>query len=102
VAYWGLALPLGAALALRKHTGVGGLWAGFAAGAGLQLVALIAVAAAQDWGRQVERSRVLVRSQSSTTAGGAGRGEARGSGGGAAGTPAAVGLAMPLLAEESD
>jgi hypothetical protein len=86
--------------------GVAGLWAGFAAGAGLQLAVLAAVVAAQDWAGQVERSRVLVRSQSSTTAGGGRRGSTpggggrRSSGGGGGGPPAAAGAAMPLLAEE--
>ncbi|KIY95540.1 hypothetical protein MNEG_12423 [Monoraphidium neglectum] len=64
-AYWGCGIPLAAAMALRFRRGVPGMWIGLAAGSVVQLLALSLITALQDWEGQVERSRDLVRSQSS-------------------------------------
>jgi len=78
-------IPAAAFLSLRQSRGVWGLWAGLVAGAALQLVVLAVVMGLQDWPVQVERSKLLVSSQSSL------RSSSRGDGGpeGLRGTAAA-------------
>jgi hypothetical protein len=103
--FWGVGIPVAGFAALRCGLGVPGLWMGLTAASVVQLAALSAVFAGQSWRRQVERSRLLVRSQS-TSGGGAAAASRRGTSGGGGGVaqaapapagPADGGITEPLL-----
>lgn len=70
LAFWCFGLPLAALFALQLSWGATGLWWAMAVTSSVQAVVLGCVVAWLDWGREVDRVKLLVRSQSRSSGGG--------------------------------